>query len=97
MVRWVPHQKMIVDCLTHEDPLRANDALNQLLRTGILSLVDVAQELASRKLDPMYRRRSHAASRERLLGEYRESFVQWTSTLVNDIWGSCGKLTHEND
>ena len=97
MVRWVPHQKMIVDCLTHEDPLRANDALNQLLRTGILSLVDVAQELASRKLDPMYRRRSHAASRERLLGKYRESFVQWTSTLVNDIWGSCGKLTHEND
>ena len=44
MVRWVPHQKMIVDCLTKEDPLRANDALKQFLRSGVLSLVDVAQE-----------------------------------------------------
>ena len=31
MVKWVPHQKMIVDCLTKEDPMRANDALNQFI------------------------------------------------------------------
>jgi hypothetical protein len=56
MVRWVPHQKMIVDCLTKEDPLRANDALKQFLRSGVLSLVDVAQELSSRRNDPTFKR-----------------------------------------
>ena len=65
MVRWVPHQKLIVDCLTKEDPLRGNDALNQFLKTGILSLVDVDTELVARKSDPSFRRRSHAASRAR--------------------------------
>ena len=89
MVRWIPHQKMIVDCLTKEDPLRANDALNQFVKTGILSLVDVEQELDARKNDPAFKKRSHAASRERLLKEYQQSYVQLTQTLVNYIWGDC--------
>ena len=97
MVRWVPHQKMVVDCLTKEDPLKANDALNQFIKTGILSLVDIQEELQARKCDPSFRRRSHAASRERLLGEYQESFVQLTQSLVNYIWGSCELLPLEDN
>ena len=89
MVKWVPHQKMIVDCLTKEDPMRANDALNQFIRTGLLSLVDVAHEFEARKTDPAYRRRSNQASRERLLEEYHQNFVQWIAPLVNYSWGSC--------
>ena len=89
MIRWVPHQKMVVDCLTKEDPLRANDALHHFLKTGVLSLVDVDNELAARKVDPAYRRRSHQASRARLLDEYQENFIQWVSTLVNNTLGDC--------
>jgi hypothetical protein len=96
MVRWVPHQKMLVDCLTKEDPLRANDALNQFLRSGVLSLVDIEQELESRRVDPSFRRRSHAASRERLIEEYQSNYVQWISPLVNYIWGSCDSLPDVN-
>ena len=89
MVKWVPHQKMIVDCLTKEDPMRANDALNHFIRTGLLSLVDVAHELEARKTDPAFRRRSNHASRERLLEEYQQNFVQWIESLVNYCWGGC--------
>ncbi|CAK9076065.1 unnamed protein product [Durusdinium trenchii] len=55
MVRWVPHQKMLVDSLTKLDPLKANDALHQFLRSGWLSLVDVQEELTCRKTDPAYK------------------------------------------
>eukprot|EP00435_Cladocopium_sp_Y103_P028637 s478_g7.t1 len=89
MVRWVPHQKMVVDCMTHEDPMRANDAMNHMLRAGILSLVDVSNELEARKTDPAFKKRSHSASRDRLLQEYRSSYVQFMSSLVNVIWGNC--------
>ena len=89
MVKWVPHQKMIVDCLTKEDPMRANDAFNHFIRTGLLSLVDVAHELEARKTDPAFRRRSNHASRERLLEEYQQNFVQWIESLVNYCWGGC--------
>ena len=92
MVRWVPHQKMLVDCLTKEDPLRANDALNQFLRTGVLSLVDVADELEARKNDSNFRKRSNQASRKRLLEEYQENFLSFISflhPLIDYIWGDC--------
>ena len=45
MVRWVPHQKMLVDSMTKLDPLKANGALHQFVKTGRLSLVDVDEEL----------------------------------------------------
>ncbi|CAE7837485.1 unnamed protein product, partial [Symbiodinium necroappetens] len=45
MVRWVPHQKMLVDALTKADPMKANGAMDQFLKTGTLSLVDVSEEL----------------------------------------------------
>ena len=97
MVRWVPHQKMIVDCMTHEDPLRANDALNQLLKVGVLSLVDISHELEARKIDPSYKRRSHSASRDRLVKEYQENYVQVLFTLVKDVWGSCEIMPLESN
>ena len=89
MVRWVPHQKMLVDGLTKEDPLKASDALHQFLKSGVLSLVDVTSELECRKSDPLYRRRSNQASRERLLSEYRENYPQFLTPLVNIVWGDC--------
>ena len=90
MVRWVPHQKMIVDCLTKEDPLRANDALKQFLRSGVLSLVDVAQELSSRRNDPTFKRRRPICLRvvtdiNRLIEEYQSNFAPWIQPLVNYI------------
>eukprot|EP00913_Durusdinium_trenchii_P016808 g15798.t1 len=62
MVRWVPHQKMLVDGLTKLDPLKANDALHQFIRSGWLSLVDVQEELGHRKEDPAFKRRTEAAA-----------------------------------
>ena len=66
MVRWVPHQKMIVDGLTKEDPFRGNGALEHFLRTGVLSFVDMDTELAKRKASPEARSRSVKASLNRL-------------------------------
>ena len=86
MVRWVPHQKMLADALTKADPMTANGALDQFLRTGRLSLVDVQSELQHRAEDPRYRSRSHAASVARLSREYEEQGFTFWSTL---IWGGC--------
>ncbi|OLQ04125.1 hypothetical protein AK812_SmicGene12846 [Symbiodinium microadriaticum] len=47
MVRWIPHQKMLADGLTKEDPFRGNGALEHFLRTGVLSFVDMDAELES--------------------------------------------------
>ena len=93
MVRWVPHQKMVVDPLTKMDPVKANDAMNQLIKSGWLSLVDVNEELANRKNDVAYRRRSHAASERRLLSEYEEQafclFTFLLQILVDNNRGDC--------
>ena len=85
-VRWVPHQKMIADSMTKPDPLKANGALEQTLKTGILSLVDVGEELAYRAADTRHKARSHSASTARLLREYEENGLTFWSTLIG---GSC--------
>ena len=91
MVRWVPHQKMLVDCMTKLDPSRANDALNQFVKSGWLSLVDVPTELKHRRDDPAYKRRSHAASSKRLEYEEQHRILMsfFLSALVNGSWGNC--------
>ena len=93
MVRWVPHQKMVVDCLTKMDPLKGNDALNQLVKSGWLSLVDVQEELKHRKEDASFKRRSHSASHRRLQAEYEANVDQLFSyvqkLLTNTSWGDC--------
>eukprot|EP00913_Durusdinium_trenchii_P022865 g21468.t2 len=91
MVRWVPHQKMLVDCVTKLDPSRANDALNQFVKSGWLSLVDVPTELKHRRDDPAYKRRSHAASSKRLEYEEQHRILMsfFLSALVNGSWGNC--------
>lgn len=93
MVRWVPHQKMLVDSLTKLDPLKANDALHQFLRSGWLSLVDVQEELTCRKTDPAYKRRSHHASQQRLLSEYQQQLTEFLSLLINDKLGGMSNLS----
>ena len=85
-VRWVPHQKMVADSMTKPDPLKANGALEQTLKTGILSLVDVGEELAYRAADARHKARSHSASTARLLREYEENGLTFWSTLIR---GSC--------
>ena len=69
MIRWVPHQKMLVDCLTKESLERGNGPLQQFLR-GWLSLVDVSEELRKRKEDPAFKNRNHRASSERARREF---------------------------
>ena len=88
MVRWVPHQKMLVDALTKADPMKANGAMDQFLRTGILSLVDMSEEMRCRAQDARYKKRSHAASVTRLITEYQRDAETFWSTL---IWGSCAE------
>ena len=86
MVRWVPHQKMIVDALTKADPLKAGGATDHFLKSGRLSLVDVQAELARRAADSRNKSRSNAASVARLLKEYERAGMEFWSTL---IWGDC--------
>ena len=96
MVRWVPHQKMVVDSLTKDDPSRANDALNHFLRTGLLSLVDVQEELRARKFDARFKRRSHGASQSRLLEEYQQAFLCWLRDFdqlkLGELFPACSWL-----
>ena len=61
VLRWSPHPKMIADTLTKDDIARSNGALEEVLRTGRLSLWDEQHELEKRK-DPKFRRRSKKAS-----------------------------------
>ena len=97
-VRWTPHQKMVVDCLTKDDPLRSNGAMEVFLKTGRLGFVDVQEELKSRKDDMSLRRRSHKASLERLSREYQDNLV----LLVQQLWstlsrGNCASSVQETD
>ena len=92
MIRWVPHQKMLVDVLTKESIKRGNGALVQFLKTGWLSLVDVQQELQHRREDVAYRRRSQKACSERLLKEYEGqmySFCNFLAALATESGGNC--------
>jgi len=66
MIRWLPHQKMIADCLTKESLDRSNGALVQFLKSGWLRLVDVAEELEHRRTNSDYRKRSLKGSIDRL-------------------------------
>ena len=67
--RWALHQHTIVDALTKADPLRASGATEHYLRTGWLSLADVAAELFGRAGSVKNKSRSHAASIFRLVRE----------------------------
>ena len=98
MVRWVPHQKMIVDGLTKEDPFRGNGALEHFLRTGVLSFVDMDTELAKRKASPEARSRSVKASLNRLHHEdqLQQLCVFWLETFQSTlIGGNCENLPVE--
>ncbi|CAE7298113.1 unnamed protein product, partial [Symbiodinium microadriaticum] len=86
MVRWTPHQKNIVDGLTKSDPLKSNGAMEDFIRQGVLSLVDVSEELQNRASDARFRRRSHSASIARRAEEHKEAHVTLWAAL---IWGNC--------
>ena len=80
MVRWVPYQKMVV--LPDEGRSNeGNDALNQFLRSGVLSLVDVSDELSVWKTDPSFKKRSHAASQHWRVPIQFRTCIQLTKTL----------------
>ncbi len=79
MIRWVPHQKMLVDCMTKESIEKSNGAMTQFLKSGWLSLVDVQQELHNRKHDASFKDRSLKASTNRLLREYADQMQAFCS------------------
>lgn len=87
MIKWVPHQKMLVDCLTKDSLKRSNGALTQFLKSGWLSLVDVAQELEHRKNDVAYRRRSLKASSDRLMKECQEDLHLFCDGVLSTLIG----------
>lgn len=82
--------------MTKIDPLRANDALNQFLKSGRLNLVDVAEELQKRQQNPIwptFKKRNHKAFHERLLEEHESQLTLFVKDLegrlINEIWESC--------
>ena len=81
MMRWVPHQKMLVGVMTKEDPSKGNEAMIHFLKTGLLSLVDEASELELRKTDANYKKRSNLASDKRLRQEYESNLFSFCNTL----------------
>ena len=93
-VRWVSHQKMLVDTMTKDDLDRGNGALLIFLRTGVMSFVPESEELILRKEDPDYRRRSNKACNERAQREMEHEmhslccsiFVEVRETLIG---GNC--------
>ena len=72
-IRWVPHQKLLVDSMTKDDPLRTNGALEHFLKSGVLAFVNVQEELDYRKQGASAKSRSHKASVDRLAKEDLES------------------------
>ena len=93
MIRWVPHQKMLVDCMTKESIEKSNGAMSQFLKSGWLSLVDVQEELAHRKNDAAFKNRSHRASTNRLLKEYADQLQSFCISVWSTLSGGyCVKV-----
>ena len=92
MARWAPHQKNIVDGLTKPDPLKSNGAMEDFIRQGMLSLVDVTEEPQNRASDPKFRRRSHSASIARRAEEHKEAHITLWAALIG---GNCVDLSEE--
>ncbi len=85
-LRWTPHPRMIADALTKDDLARSNGALEELLRTGLLSLWNEDSELEIRRSDPKSKGRSKKASER-----FRESNMNLLTMLgkvhINkDLW-----------
>ena len=65
-VRWVPHSRMVVDVLTKADVAHTNAALSELVRSGLLQLVDEQREIMARGVGESSKSRSLAASKRAL-------------------------------
>ena len=92
MIRWVPHQKMVVDGLTKDDPFKGNGALEHFLKHGVLSFVDMEAELERRKGSSAARSRTAKASRTRLQCEddlQALCFFLLNHLQPTEIGGSC--------
>ena len=87
MIRWLPHQKMIADCLTKESLDRSNGALVQFLKSGWLRLVDVAEELEHRRTNSDYRKRSLKGSVERLRKEHEDELQAFCTAVMSTVSG----------
>ena len=79
VVRWVPHQLMLVDCMTKSDVAKGNYALTSTLKTGYMRLVVESTEMSKRKGTKSGLSRSRGASQKRL-----ESEVQGSSGLQRE-------------
>lgn len=69
-VRWTPHPRMIADTLTKDDISRSNGALEELLRSGCLTLWEEDKELQRRQEEPSAKRRSKKASQSMRSSSY---------------------------
>jgi len=70
-IRWVPHSRMPVDALTKADVGKSNAALDELIKSGMMSLVDEKVEMEARQGGLRNLSRSHAASQQLLSAESR--------------------------
>ena len=69
IVRWVPHPRMPADIMNKADVSKGNDALNHLLRTGMIRLTDESVEMHQRQQGRTEKGRSKAASRRDLASQ----------------------------
>ena len=92
LIRWVPHELMIVDSLTKVDVAKSNAAMSHLMRTGRLKLVLEATEMAQRAHGKSVKGRGPSRSRaasQRRLEEGPQTFLcgrdtaSWASVCVS--------------
>lgn len=80
MVKWVPHQKLIVDTLTKDDIERGNGALLMFLKSGMLSFVQEDEELKNRRENASFRKRGQRACMDRIRQE------EELTSLLHTLW-----------
>ena len=90
-VRWAPHPRMIADVLTKDNIAKSNGALEEVLRTGRISLWEEEEELQKRKENPVFKLRSKKAS-ERLRQD--ASYLLTLGSLSNKDFGELFQMFH---
>ena len=82
-VRWTPHPRMIADTLTKDDIGRSNGALEELLRSGLLTLWEEDVELRRRQEEPSSKGRSKKASEAM---RSSSSYLMKKFTSTESLW-----------
>ena len=87
-IRWTPHQRMPVDCLTKADITKGNGALGHLLKTGVLRIDKEEHEMLRRQRDAGARSRTRRASEKLLRLEDGDEEEYFSLALAAAVWST---------